>query len=59
MSLIPVVLGFLIMMAMTGKQMQEKMREYQNALDDMSNEAVEYVPRYSGGKNLWPDHLFL
>ena len=42
-SLIPVVLGFLIMMAMTGKQMQEKMREYQNALDDMSNEAVEYV----------------
>ena len=24
-------------------QMQEKMKEYQNALDDMSNEAVEYV----------------
>ena len=23
--------------------MQEKMKEYQNALDDMSNEAVEYV----------------
>lgn len=43
MSLVPVVLGFLIMMAMTGKQMQEKMKEYQNALDDMSNEAVEYV----------------
>ena len=42
-SLVPVVLGFLIMMAMTGKQMQEKMKEYQNALDDMSNEAVEYV----------------
>ncbi len=42
-SLIPVVLGFLIMMAMTGQQMQEKMKEYQNALDDMSNEAVEYV----------------
>ena len=42
-SLIPVALGFLIMMAMTGKQMQEKMKEYQNALDDMSNEAVEYV----------------
>ena len=42
-SLIPVALGFLIMMAMTGKSMQEKMKEYQNALDDMSNEAVEYV----------------
>ena len=42
-SLVPVILGFLIMMAMTGKRMQEKMKEYQNALDDMSNEAVEYV----------------
>lgn len=42
-SLIPVVLGFLIMTAMTGKRMQEKMKEYQNALDDMSNQAVEYV----------------
>ncbi len=42
-SLVPVILGFLIMMAMTGQRMQEKMKEYQNALDDMSNEAVEYV----------------
>lgn len=42
-SLIPVVLGFLIMMKMTGKGMEEKMKEYQNALSDMSNEAVEYV----------------
>ena len=42
-SLVPVLLGFLIMMTMTGKRMQEKMKEYQNALDDMSNEAVEYV----------------
>lgn len=42
-SLVPVVLGFLIMMTMTGQRMQEKMKEYQNALDDMSNEAVEYV----------------
>ncbi len=42
-SLAPVLLGFLIMMAMTGARMQEKMKEYQNALDDMSNEAVEYV----------------
>ncbi|MCM1212410.1 MAG: ABC transporter ATP-binding protein/permease [Blautia sp.] len=42
-SLVPVVLGFLIMMSMTGKNMEQKMREYQNALADMSNEAVEYV----------------
>lgn len=42
-SLIPVILGFLIMMSMTGEKMRQKMTEYQNALDDMSNEAVEYV----------------
>lgn len=42
-SLVPVVLGFIIMMFMTGKSMEQKMKEYQNALDDMSNEAVEYV----------------
>ncbi len=42
-SLVPVVLGFLIMMKMTGKGMEQKMKEYQNALSDMSNEAVEYV----------------
>ena len=42
-SLAPVALGFLIMMAMTGARMQQKMKEYQDALDDMSNEAVEYV----------------
>lgn len=42
-SLIPVVLGFLIMMKMTGAGMEQKMKEYQNALADMSNEAVEYV----------------
>ena len=42
-SLVPVVLGFLIMMKMTGKSMERKMEEYQNALADMSNEAVEYV----------------
>ena len=42
-SLIPVVLGFLIMMKMTGKDMVESMEQYQNALSDMSNEAVEYV----------------
>lgn len=42
-SLVPVVLGFLIMMSMTGKEMARKMKEYQDALDAMSNEAVEYV----------------
>lgn len=42
-SLIPVLLAFGIMMAMTGKSMQQKMKEYNNALEDMSNEAVEYV----------------
>lgn len=42
-SLIPVLLGFLIMMSMTGAEMQRRMKEYQNALGDMSNEAVEYV----------------
>ena len=42
-SLLPVALGFACMSAMTGKSMQEKMTEYQNALADMSNQAVEYV----------------
>ena len=42
-SLVPVILGFLIMSAMTGKRMEEKMKQYGNALETMSNEAVEYV----------------
>ena len=42
-SLVPVFLGFGIMSAMTGKRMEEKMRQYGNALAAMSNEAVEYV----------------
>lgn len=42
-SLAPVLIGFLIMITMTGKKMHERMKEYQNALDNMSNEAVEYV----------------
>ena len=42
-SLAPVVLAFLIMATMTGKRMAEKMRQYGNALEAMSNEAVEYV----------------
>lgn len=42
-SLIPTVLGFLIMSKMTGKDMARKMKEYQSALENMNNEAVEYV----------------
>ena len=42
-SLVPVALGFVIMSAMTGKRMAEKMRQYGNALAAMSGEAVEYV----------------
>ena len=42
-SLIPVLLGFVIMAAMTGKRMAEKMRQYNDALAAMSGEAVEYV----------------
>lgn len=42
-SLAPVLLAFICMSGMTGKNMQRKMTEYQNALADMSNEAVEYV----------------
>ena len=42
-SLVPVILAFLIMSAMTGKHMAEELKQYNNALENMSNEAVEYV----------------
>lgn len=43
-SLVTVVIGFIIMMSsMAGPSMQKSMNEYQNALAEMSNEAVEYV----------------
>lgn len=42
-SLLPIVLGFLFMASMAGKSMQAKMAEFQTALGDMSNEAVEYI----------------
>lgn len=42
-SLIPVAAAFLIMGSMTGQRMKDKMTEYQNALEEMSSEAVEYV----------------
>ncbi len=41
--LIPIALSFAVMMRMAGPAMQEDMRQYQNALERMSNEAVEYV----------------
>lgn len=42
-SFIPIILAFAVMMMMTGKEMVRKMKEYENALGEMSNEAVEYV----------------
>lgn len=41
--LIPAIIGFAFLATMMGKGMQEKMAEYQKSLDQMSNEAVEYV----------------
>ena len=43
MCMIPAVIGFMCMMTMMGKGMQEKMAEYQGALETMSSEATEYV----------------
>jgi ATP-binding cassette subfamily B protein len=42
-SLLPVAIAFAIMSRMTGKRMEERMGQYKNALEDMNNEAVEYV----------------
>ena len=42
-SLVPVLLAFIIIATMTGKRLAEKMKQYNNALENMSNEAVEYV----------------
>ncbi len=41
--MIPALIGFACMMTMMGKNMQEKMKEYQDALETMSSEATEYV----------------
>lgn len=42
--LIPIAISFVIMFTqMSGPTLKKKMEEYQNALEDMSNEAVEYV----------------
>lgn len=42
-SVLPVILAFLCMMKMIGPQMQKDMKAYNDALEDMNNEAVEYV----------------
>ena len=42
-SLIPTIIGFLAMSKMMGKQMAEDIGKYQNSLEVMNNEAVEYV----------------
>ncbi|MBQ8135558.1 MAG: ABC transporter ATP-binding protein [Clostridia bacterium] len=41
--LVPVIMAFAMMFRMAGPSMQEDMKQYQNALENMSNEAVEYV----------------
>ncbi|MCR4695925.1 MAG: ABC transporter ATP-binding protein/permease [Lachnospiraceae bacterium] len=41
--MIPAAIGFCCMMSMMGKNMQQKMKEYQDALETMSSEATEYV----------------
>ena len=38
--MIPAVIGFIFISGMMGKEMQNKMAEYQNVLEIMSNEAV-------------------
>lgn len=41
--LVPALLAFLAMGGMMGKKMQQDMAKYQDSLETMSNEAVEYV----------------
>ena len=42
-SLVPMILGFFSMRKMMGKEIEESMRQYENALEEMNNEAVEYI----------------
>lgn len=42
-SLIPLALAFLNMSKMMGKDLEVSMKEYMDALEGMSNEAVEYI----------------
>lgn len=41
--LVPIIIAFCMMFRMAGPAMAEDMRQYQNALENMSSEAVEYV----------------
>ena len=42
-SLLPMAVGTAFLGRMVGPDMEKSMKEYQNALEDMNNEAVEYV----------------
>lgn len=42
-SIVPMVIGFMFMGKMAGPSMKKSIEEYQSALEDMNNEAVEYV----------------
>ncbi|MDR0426137.1 MAG: ABC transporter ATP-binding protein/permease [Clostridiales bacterium] len=42
-SLIPVIVSFVLLAVMLGKRAERVMAEFQNALGDMNNQAVEYV----------------
>lgn len=42
-SLVPIIISFYFCSNMMGKDLEKSMKEYQNALEDMNNEAVEYV----------------
>ena len=43
MCLIPAAIGFVFMSSMSGKDLAESMKQYQNSLEVMSAEAVEYI----------------
>lgn len=42
-SLIPIFISMIFMGSMMGEKLMKTMEEYQNALDDMNSQAVEYV----------------
>lgn len=42
-SLLPILIGFCFMTKMAGPSIRAKMAEYQNSLENMNNEAVEYI----------------
>lgn len=42
-SLIPMIIGLYFCKQMMGKELAESMKQYQNSLETMNNEAVEYI----------------